>query len=91
MDTLIQEARKKNFEIQTVLPELAQAYTGLIIRQNDMYDAICLEMEKMERAQFEMNSKTVIQYQVFVANVPTAFAVMRTQSTNSTKTSRKRS
>ena len=52
MDTLIQEAREKKFEIQTALPELAQAYKGLIARQNEIYDAICLGVEKMERAQF---------------------------------------
>jgi hypothetical protein len=35
----------------------------------------------MERAQFEKNSDIVIQSQVFAANVQTAFAVMRAQST----------
>jgi hypothetical protein len=89
MDALIQEAREKNFEIRTALPELAQAYEGLITRQNEIYDAIYLGVEKMERAQFEKNSDIVIQSQVFAANVQTAFAVMRAQSTEAYEDLRK--
>ena len=51
MDALIQEASGKNIEIQTALPGLAQAYEGLITRQNEIYDAVYLGVEKMERAQ----------------------------------------
>src|ERR1700687_3765102 len=69
MDALIQEAKEKNFEIQTALPEFAQAYEGLIIRQNEIYDAMSLGVEKMERAQFANHSDIVIQSQVFAANV----------------------
>jgi hypothetical protein len=81
MDALIQEARQRNFEIQTALPELAQAYEGLINRQNEIYDAVCQGVEKMERAQFEKHSDIVIQSQVFAANVQAAFVVMKAQST----------
>jgi hypothetical protein len=62
---------------------LAQAYEGLIIRQNEIYDAICLGVEKMERAQFSKHSDIVIQSQVFAANVQAAFAVMKAPSTES--------
>jgi hypothetical protein len=46
-------------------------------------------VEKMERAQFEKNSDIVIQSQVFAANVQTAFAVMRAQSTEAYEDLRK--
>ena len=81
MDALIQEAREKNFEIQTALPGLAKAYESLIIRQNEIYDAICQGVEQMERAQLEKHSDIVIQSQVFAANVQAAFVVMKAQST----------
>ena len=81
MDALIEEAREKKFEIQMALPELAQAYKGLITWQNEIYDAISLGVEKMERVQFKKHSDIIIQSQVFVANVLTAFAVMKAQST----------
>jgi hypothetical protein len=61
MDGLIQEAREKTFETQTALPGLAKAYEGLIIRQNEIYNAVHLGVEKMERAQFEMHSDIAIQ------------------------------
>jgi hypothetical protein len=89
MDALIQEAREKNCEIRTTLPEVAQAYEGLITWQNEIYEAIHLGVEKMERAQFEKNSDIVIQSQVFVANIQTAFAVMRAQSTEAYEDLRK--
>jgi hypothetical protein len=76
MDALIQEAMEKNFELPKALPELAEACEGLSTQHNEIYDAIYLGVEKMERAQFEKNSDMVIQSQVFVANVQTAFAVM---------------
>ena len=69
MDVFIQEAREKNFEVQMTLPELTQAYKGLIIIQNEIYDAICQGVENMDRAQFEKHSDIVIQSQVFAANV----------------------
>ena len=85
MDALIQEAREKNFEIQTALPGLAKAYEGLIIRQNEIYDAVHLGVEKMERAQFEKHSDIVIQSQVFAANVQAASVVIKAQSTEAYK------
>jgi hypothetical protein len=60
---------------------LAKAYEGLIIRQNEIYDAVHLGVEKMARAQFEKHSDIVIQSQVFAANVQAAFVVMKVQST----------
>ena len=45
MDALHQEAREKNFEIRTALPEVAQSYEGLITRQNEIYYAIHLGVE----------------------------------------------
>jgi hypothetical protein len=45
MDALIREARERNFEIQMALPGLAKAYESLIIRQNEIYDAICQRVE----------------------------------------------
>jgi CRISPR/Cas system-associated protein Cas7 (RAMP superfamily) len=48
MDALMQETREKNFEIQMALQELAEAYNGPNDRQNEIYDAVCLEVEKME-------------------------------------------
>jgi hypothetical protein len=50
MDALTPEARENNYEIQTALPGLVKAYKGLIIRQNKIYNAIHLGVEKMERA-----------------------------------------
>jgi hypothetical protein len=32
MNDFFQDAREKNFEIHSAIPELTQAYTGLIIR-----------------------------------------------------------
>ena len=61
MDVLIQEARQKNFAIQTALPDLAIAYKGLNGRQNEIYNGICQGVKKMERAQFEKHSNIVIQ------------------------------
>ena len=55
--------KKENFEIQTALPELALAYEGLITKQNEIYDAVCLGVEKIERAQFEKHSDIIIQSQ----------------------------
>jgi hypothetical protein len=89
MDALIQESSEKKFEIGTALPELAQAYDGLITRQNEIYDAIHLGVEKMERAHFEKNSDIVIQSQVFAAHIQTAFAFMKAQSTEAYKVLRK--
>jgi hypothetical protein len=60
---------------------LAKAYEGLIIRQNEISDAIYLGVETMERAQFEKHSDIVIQSQVFAANVQAALVVMKAQST----------
>jgi hypothetical protein len=85
MNALIQEAREKNFEIQTAIPELAHAYQRLITRQIKIYDTIYLAVEQMERAQFERNSDIVIQCKVFAANVQTAFVVTRDQSTEAYK------
>jgi hypothetical protein len=59
MDALIQDAKEKNFEIRTALPELAQAEEGLITRQNEIFDRIYLGVEMMERAQFEKHSDIV--------------------------------
>ncbi|KAF8541860.1 hypothetical protein BDD12DRAFT_877685 [Trichophaea hybrida] len=81
IDAFIQEAKEKNFEIRSALPELAQAYEGLINRQNEIYDPICQGVEKMERAQFAKHSDIVVQSQVFAANIQAAFAVMKAQST----------
>src|ERR1700731_4020087 len=81
MDALIQEAREKNFHIQTALPGLAKAYESLIIRQNEIYDTMCQGVEKMERAQLEKHSDIVILSQVFAAKVQAAFVVMKAQST----------
>ena len=81
MDALIQEARQKNFEIQMALPDLAIAYEGLIGRQNEIYDAICQGVEKIERAQFGKYSNIVIQSQVFVANIQATLVLMKIQST----------
>jgi hypothetical protein len=48
-------------------------YEGLIMRQNEIYEAVYLGVEKIQRAQFEKHSNFVIQSQVFVANVQVAF------------------
>ena len=55
--------KKVNFEIQTALPELALTYEGLITKQNEIYGAVCLGVEKMERALFEKNSNIIVQSQ----------------------------
>jgi hypothetical protein len=55
--------KKENFEIQTALPELALAYKGLITKQNELYNAVYLGVEKMEMAQFEKHSDIIIQSQ----------------------------
>jgi hypothetical protein len=55
--------KKENFKIQMALPELALAYEGLITEQNEKYDAVCLGVEKMARAQFEKHSDIIIQCQ----------------------------
>jgi hypothetical protein len=36
MDILNQETREKNFEVKTALPELTEAYKGLIIGKNEI-------------------------------------------------------
>jgi hypothetical protein len=81
MHALIQEARKKNFKIQMVLPELAQCYEGLIIRQNEIYNIICLGIEMMQWAQYKRYCDIVIQSEIFAANVQEAVAAMTAQST----------
>jgi hypothetical protein len=63
MNTLIQEAGETYFKIQTTLLELTQVYEGLVARKNEIYDAICLKVVKMERAQFEKHSDIIIQSQ----------------------------
>jgi hypothetical protein len=60
---------------------LAEAYEGLIIRQNEIYDAVYLGVEKMEWAPFGKHSDIVIQFPVFAVNVQAAFVVMKAQST----------
>jgi hypothetical protein len=77
MDARIQESRENNFEIQTALPGLAKAYEGVIIGQNETYNAVRLGVEKMERAQFEKHSDMIIHSEVFAANVQAAFVVMK--------------
>jgi hypothetical protein len=64
-NTLIPSRRQKkeNFKIQMALPELALAYEGLITKQNEIYDAVYLGVEMMERAQFEKQSDIIIQCQ----------------------------
>jgi hypothetical protein len=61
MDALIKKAREKHFETQMAHPGLAKAYESHIIRQNEIYDAICQGVEKMERAPLEKHSDIVIQ------------------------------
>jgi chaperone required for assembly of F1-ATPase len=51
------------------LPGLAKPYESLIIRQNEIYDAICQGVEKIERAQLNKHSDVIIQSQVFAANI----------------------
>ena len=80
MHARIQEAREKEFGIQTALPELAKAFKGLITWQNEIYKAICLWVEKILRVQFKKHSNIIIPFQVFMANVQTAFTVMKVQS-----------
>jgi hypothetical protein len=83
MDALIQEAKETHFDIHTTLSELANDYKGLIIRQYEIYNTICLGVAKIERAQFLKHSNIVIQSQVIAANVQAAFAVIKNQSTES--------
>ena len=56
-------SREMNYEIQTTLPELPQAYGGLVARQNKILDAICLKVEMIKRVQFEKYSNIIIQSQ----------------------------
>jgi hypothetical protein len=56
-------SKKEYFEIQTALAELALAYEGLITKQNEIYHAVCLGVEKMERAEFEKHFDIIIQSQ----------------------------
>jgi hypothetical protein len=81
MDALIKKAMEKHFETQMAHPGLAKAYESHIIRQNEIYDAICQGVEKMESAPLEKHSDIVIQSQVFLANIQAAFGVMKAQST----------
>jgi hypothetical protein len=80
IDALIHDATEKNFEIQTALPELPKAYKSLIIRQNEIYNAICQRVEKMGRVQLEKHSDIVLQFQVVAADIQAAFVVMKAQA-----------
>jgi hypothetical protein len=54
---------QENFKIQTAFPESALAYEGLITKQNEIYNAVCLGGENEEQAQFENHSDIIIQWQ----------------------------
>ena len=45
------------------LPELTKVYKGLVTRQSEIYNAISLKVEIMERVQFEKHSIIIIQFQ----------------------------
>jgi hypothetical protein len=78
MVTVIQEAREKNFKIQTGIPVLTQAYKRLIIGQ---INTIGLAVEKIDKAQLEKYSDIVIESRVFAAYVQGTSVVMKVQST----------
>jgi hypothetical protein len=63
---------RKFVKMLTALPALAKAYKGLIIRQNEIYDSLSPDMEKIHLAQFEKHSNIVIPFQVFGSNVQAA-------------------
>jgi hypothetical protein len=81
MDAHLQETRENNSEIQMALPGLAEACEGNIARQNEIYNAVHLGEEKIDRSPSKNHSDIVIQSQVFTANAQAAFVLMKVQST----------
>jgi septal ring factor EnvC (AmiA/AmiB activator) len=80
MDALITQMEGSNIHIREALPELVRAYEALGSRQNKIYDAVALGVDKLQRAQLEHYSDIVAQSQVFEANVSAEIAIAKAQS-----------
>src|ERR1700681_173128 len=80
MDVLITQTQGSNIKIREALPELVRAYEALVSRQNEIYDAVALGVDNLQRAQLEHYSDIVAQSQVFAANVSAAIAIAKAQS-----------
>jgi hypothetical protein len=80
MDALITQTQGSNIKIREALPELVRAYEALVSRQNEIYDAVALGVDNLQRAQLEHYSDIVAQSQVFAANVSAAIAIAKAQS-----------